>query len=787
MNAVPPSWSVALVDLLHRRARWFIAGLLAVTLGLGVFATRIKVDNSLQVWFVEGDPALEAYDHYKEVFGNDELVIIAATAPDGIYDAKYLTRVRAASHGLEKLPYVRRVESLAASLHATNEDGDIVVGPLLPEQGDVTPEDVATVKRRIAADPSFDGVLVGASDKVSLLIVEPRATDDFELKRKEVLDAIGAVVDRELRKDGGAAHLGGMGVVYEGLNQASLRDSGLFITLSYLILLGGLWVIFRRVVWVLLGGAIVGVSVMATLGIAGLLGRDMNMVTAIVPTLIMTVGILDLVHLLDAYDEGRLADPTASAAQILRGTVALTVVPCIINSITDTIGFASFVTAPVGAIRDLGWLVSIGLLILVIAVLIIGIPGLARWGGRSAKHAAAESVNEGRPVTRAVLALSRFAVGNRKAVLAATAVVVALSVVGMTRLRADTYTIGFLPEDHVVRRDHFAIERVFGQFMPYEFTVKTRGEQLITDPEVLRRIDATERAFEAHPKVDKTTGLVDIVKQVHRVYMDDPSAYAVPDKRAAVIQLLDTTYAQSDTAEDNLNALLDDRHEPHMTHITARSGWPNASEVAKVLNELEARAKGTGGAELEVKPAGYLPLYVRIITHITDAQISSALSAFVLVTIVMMLLLRSFKLGLLAMVPNLVPALMTLGMMGAVGIPLDLATVLIAGIVIGISVNDTSHIMFRFRVELAATPGDARGAVERMMTSTGRAVVLGSLTLIAGFGVLLGASVRSIFYFGLLTTITTIAALFADLIITPALLVSAAGRSDRAAPGSTTR
>jgi predicted RND superfamily exporter protein len=788
MSEAAPRWAARLVEILHRRGRWLIVGLLVVTLGIGAFASTIKVDNSLKVWFVEGDPALIAYDHYKDVFGNDEIIIVAATAPadakDGIYDAAYLTRVRAASQALEKLPRVRQVQSLAVSLHATNEQDDIVVGPLLPEHGDITADDVAAVKRRVAADPSFQGVIVGhasgaKADKVSLILVEPKSSPDYELTRKEIIDQVNAIVNTELKKDGGGSHLGGIGVVYEGLNQASLQDSGVFITLSYLILLAGLWFIFRRIAWVLIGAAIVSVAVAATLGLAGLFGRDMNMVTAIVPTMIMTIGILDMVHLVDAYDEGVAGG--IPRARILGTTVAMVVVPCIVNSATDVVGFASFVFAPVGAIRDLGWLVSAGLIILVIAVLIIGIPALGRYGGR--KGGITTEQIEKSWVTRGVLAMSRFAVRNKLAVLAVTVLLAGLSVLGMTRLQVDTYTIGFLPHDHVVRADHEAIEASFGQYVPLEFTAKvTRPDARITDPEALSRVDAIEREFEKNDAVGRTTGVVDIVKQVHRVYMDDEAAYSVPAKREAVTQLLDTTYAQTADAEDTLNALLDDRQEPRMTHMTSRSGLPSANTIAQTLRELQAAADKVDGDVVEVAPAGYLPLYVRITQNITDAQISSAGSAFLLVALIMMLLLRSVKLGLLAMVPNLLPAVMTLGVMGAVGIPLDLATVLIAGIVIGISVNDTSHIMFRFQQELSVTPGDPHGALERMMRGTGRAVVMGSLTLIAGFAVLLGASVQSVFYFGLLTTMTTIAALLADLIITPALVMLVTRpRADRTA------
>lgn len=771
-----PRWSVWLVELLHRRAVWMVTGLVALTCMIGWFAHDIGIDNSLRVWFLEGDPALESYDHYKATFGNDETIVVEVTAPDSIYEPGYLARVRTGAQALARLPRVKNVQSLATSLHATDADGELEVGTLLPASGEVTAADAANVRRRIEANPQYQGVLVSAmNDRASLILVEPRDSADYEASRKQLIDDVRAIATRDLAQGGSQIHLGGIGVVYQGLNDASMHDTTIYVTLSYLVLLFSLWVMFRRIVWVLIGGAIVSVAVLATMGIAGLAGRDMNMVTGMVPTLIMTVGILDLVHLVDAYEEGAAAG--LSKRQILRTTVALTVVPCIVNSGTDVIGFASFVTAPVGAIRDLGWLVSVGLTILLLAVLVIGIPSLARFGGRSklARERAAIPADRGL-LGRIVLGLTRLATRYQGRVLAAALVLFGLSAWGMTRLTVDTYTIGFLPANHLVRTDHEAIEKTFGPYVPLELTATAADGKSIYDPDVLGAIDRDERAFEGNPRVARVTGLPEIVTQSMKAYGADAR---IPDTRPGVVQILDLVYGQTQDGEDHLNALLDDREAPKVTHITARSGLPSANTIAAILTDLKTRAAPEAGL-VKIEPAGYLPLYVSITQNITNAQISSAVWAFLLVAIVMSLLLRSVKLGFLSMVPNVLPAVMTLAFMGITGIPLDLATVLIAGIVIGISVNDTSHIMFRFQHELKQTPEDPRGALERMMISTGRPVVMSSLTLIAGFAVLLGASVKSVYYFGLLTVVTTVTALFADLLVTPALLLWATKARSRA-------
>ncbi|HUH05622.1 MAG TPA: MMPL family transporter [Kofleriaceae bacterium] len=820
-----------LVGLLHARALVLMLLVGAIGLGVGVAAKNIAVDNSLDVWFVEGDPALEAYDRYKQSFGNDETIVVAIVDPKGVYRPSTLERIRKASDEIDALPGVRRVTSITKGLHVHGVDGGLMVEKLLGD-GPVTEIEAAAVKERVAMNPSFRGVIVTDSDTITLLLVDPKHSENFEKERAALIDRVTAISTRELTTgdSGLELHFGGIGVVYEGLNKASIRDSGIFITLSYLVIFIGLWVMFRRIVWVLVGAGIVTLANIATLGVAGLAGRDMNMVTAVLPTLIMTIGILDLVHLIDGFEQGAARGEGQTRRQLMVGSLSVVVITCVFNSITDMFGFLALTSAKMAAVRDLGWLAAVGLGFLALCVLVFGVPAIARWGGRGRRAA----VGDKSWLRKVVLALYGVARDRRGLVLAATLGLIALSAAGIARLDVDTYTIGFLSEDDPVRRDHHAIEQQFGPYIPLEMTVRTsadgcappsegsaaaaattappvaepstvEAEQTIVmgeddlvlrpvrqaqgqdareiepepdsaaapglkDPDVLARLDRLERSFEADPRVARATGLPEVVKRVNQIMNEErPEAYAVPEKPGVVAEEL-FNYGLEADGRDHLDDLVTPNYE--CTHVTSRTGLPTARGIQSIVEDLHARGRAAMGSTAEVEPAGYLPLYVRIIHHITDAQVRSFSISLFLVTLVMMLLLRSVRLGAIAMVPNLLPAAMTLGLMGWVGIRLDVATVLIAAIAIGISVNDTSHIMFRFRHELARTPGDPEDAVRRMLLHTGRAVVASSVILIAGFGVLLFASVKSVSYFGLLSSMTILSALLADLIITPALLLS---------------
>jgi predicted RND superfamily exporter protein len=293
------------------------------------------------------------------------------------------------------------------------------------------------------------------------------------------------------------------------------------------------------------------------------------------------------------------------------------------------------------------------------------------------------------------------------------------------------------------------------------------------EPELLRRLDRAERALEADPRIERVTGLPEVVTRLNEVVMDgDPDERRIPDSREAVAQQLLLYEGDPDAA---LDRLVDPYYQ--VGRVTGRVEMGTAREMQQVIDDVERTAAGELGDAAELRVAGYISLYVTIVDSIAVAQVRSFALAFALVVIVLMILLRSLRLGLVAMVPNLVPALSTLGLMGLAGIRLDVGTVLVASLAIGISVNDTTHLMFRYAAEHRATPVDPTGALERSLRGTGRAIFTSSIILMCGFAVLAFGSTNSIRLFGLLSAATVGFALVADLVLTPALLAAVYGRS----------
>jgi len=200
--------------------------------------------------------------------------------------------------------------------------------------------------------------------------------------------------------------------------------------------------------------------------------------------------------------------------------------------------------------------------------------------------------------------------------------------------------------------------------------------------------------------------------------------------------------------------------------MTSAKGW------AEIIGRLEGLAKEHLPKGTRVTPGGYLPLYVRMMDYVVDAQVTSFSLAYLLVFVLLGILFRSVVVAAIAMLPNLLPIFLTLGLMGIAGVRLDIATVTIAAVVIGIVVDDTIHFLHRFRHELTESGGDYEEAGRRTLATAGPALVGTSLILACGFAVMALASVKSIMFFGLLSAVAMLGALVADLLVLPALLVT---------------
>ncbi|HEV2149763.1 MAG TPA: MMPL family transporter [Longimicrobiaceae bacterium] len=696
---------LAALRAVSRRPRAALLLLALATLPLAAAAAGLKPDNSLSVWFVEDDPALLAYREFLREFGSDEAVAAAYPTPGGaLSPGERALQLRAAERlrAIEGVEEVLSPATLAASLP--------------PGEG--------------TADALRRAGVVSEDGETALLLVRMSARPDLDAVRGEILEQIREALAETVGVGGRGVHLAGNGVLYDALNRQTIRDSALYLGLAFVLMTALLWLTLRRAraVAVALAGPLAASG--ATLGIFALSGRPLTQVTAILPMLILVIGLTDAIHLVSHHYTERRAHPPAGEPErrerVARSMADLAV-PCLFTSVTTALGFLALSASRMPVVRDLGLFAAVGMVLVWVLTMVACTAGLALRD--------LPPPPESRGTDRALAALGRALPRRRGWVLAGSAAAAALLLAGVARMEVNTYTLELLPPGHEVREDSRWIEAHAGFYTPLEFVVRSTDGRPVLRPEVLDRLGEWRRRAERRPEVGRTFGAADLGER---------SVYLSRDGRTA--------------------------------RITAYVPMSSTQGFAATARALEREGREVLGEGVTIRAAGYLPLYLRIIDYVLESTLRGLALAAGVVFVVLGLLLRSLPLTAAAVPVNLFPVLLVFGVMGWSGIPLDIATATIGAIVLGIAVDDSIHFLFRYRGERRAGAAP-EAAVGTTLQTAGRGIVLSTVVLALGFAVLAASGSRSIAYFGILAALAVVGALVADLFLLPALLLGGSRRT----------
>lgn len=732
-----------------QRHRWVVLFLLVLS---AAFASRgalkVGVNNSLEIWFVEDDPQLQVYKRFQEEYGNDEVVVLALRHDEGVLTQQGMDHLHRLSQAVESVDGISEAYSLANARGLDRGDAGLDTSTLYRTDQPVSPE---LLRARVTRNPLLMGRLISSDTKTALVVAKMAATDEIDSVRDGVLEQLREAVS----KTNLPVRTAGMGVIYSALNELALQDSKLFIAASNLLIFIVLAALFRRIVPILVTLGVIALASLWLMGLYGAAGRSTNMVTMVLPTLMLIIGVSDCVHFLG---HAARSHQGIDREDHVRKSLAFMMWPCLMNSLTTAAGFASLAFAPMPVVRDLGLFAAVGVIGAFVAAF-LGCTIALTW------PQAEPRVGGSRRLLAGVRWLARMASKRPRRVLLGGLITLLFAGVGIARLTVDTYSIGFLKDSHPVAQDSEAIETDFGPYTPLEFLV-TLPETLQSDstPAVLRAIADWQDNMASTATVGWTQSYVDGLRRLAQISADGSTqAYRLPSDDTLLMQLM-KRYDPS--GDPGLPQLISD--DQSVLRVTAGIPMGSARAFEAQITELRALADFPEGTALDV--TGYLPLYVAMMEAVVDSQISSFALAFCIIFVMLALLFRSLSTAAFAVPANLLPVLVILGVMGATGIALDVATVTISAIVLGLVVDDTTQFLYRYRHELE-TASCVEEAVEKAIVGAGQAMAVTSLALGLGFLVLTLTAVKSIAFFGLLCTLALLFALLSDLLILPATLI----------------
>lgn len=785
----------------HHRIKVLL--LVLIVVGLAVTQLpKLELDTSNESFLHKKDPILLEYNQFREEFGQDEM-ILAMIEPSAVFDISFFEKLKAFHEDIENtVPYLDEVTSLINARHTQGKQDELVVEDLMEEWPE-TPVDVALIRKKVFSNPLFINSLISQDGKYTTVMVRTRSSGkalteedilsgfgDMDIPAEapssgkqdekpfltqeeiaEVVSAVDRVVKRHNRPDF-RIYYAGSPVVTHFLKVSMLKDIRKFMIFAIATITIILFLMFRRITGVILPLLVVIFSLVSTLGIMAFLGVPMKLPTQILPSFLIAVGIGDSVHILAVfYLRLRKKDTRKDALIYAVGHSGLAV---LMTTITTAAGLMSFSTAEVAPIAELGIFAGVGVILAMVYTLVLLPAAISLIPVRMKpleEETAEIDENGDAPncIDRILDGIAGFSVRYPVPILIVSFLIFSVSVLGMTRLEFSHYVLKWLPETSKVRQDTEMIDRHMRGSITMEAVIDTGRINGWYDPVRMKKLDTTTKYLETldfgHIFVGKALALSDIVKETHRALNENRDAYyQIPDNRQLIAQeLLLFENSGSDDMEDFTSSNFE------KARITIRAPFEDA---VKSLDLFHAAADhvNTMFSGDKVTITGMMSLFIRIVNNAIRSMAQSYVIAIIVITILMILLIGNIRIGLLSMIPNLFPIIFTMGIMGWFNLPLDLFTMMVGSIAIGLAVDDTIHFFHNFRRYLDET-GNPKEAVLHTLHTTGRAMLVTTLVLSAGFFVFIAAAMNNVVNFGLLTGITIIMALAADYFIAPALLI----------------
>lgn len=776
----------SVVGFSGRLARWavwapkgtlaFLFGM-ALILGSGVFF--LEIDPSTEKIFPKGHPAVLRFQRFRSVFGNDEFLLVAYRAKSKILTKEELLRLEALTRRIESLevrfkgrsgegawPMVRAVRSLTTIPTVKFEGFPPKPSLGLLYKGDIaglSEKELEESNRAVEGLPFTRPLFLSVDGYSTALIVEPNRTAELSEKEgeeltHEMVKSVRRIVDEDLRSKGFESYVAGSPVVKVDI-VSSLRKDLVIFTLPLLLLAGIVaFFVFRSFHGVLLPMMVISLTSLCLMGLMGLMGYEIRPMTALLPPLMLVVGVADSIHVLvELENEWSIRHGSRENAVIIAVTQVLP--PCFVTSLTTFIGFGSLVLSDIVPVAEFGAFAAFGT-VLAFFVTFLLMPSYWLLFGPKDLRSEGEALKVGAPRADG---LASF-VMKWSTVLAIVSVVLGLS--SMTKLKDISFNtdyVGFFGEDTDIRRGVAFIQKEFAGIGALELVIEG-PEGCVRDPEVIAAMWKVEREIEAFEEVDAAYSLADFLAFARRrVFKKE----GVPESRAE-LKVMERIFRQLSGEREEMRSYVSEKED--MARITARIKTMGSLDLIALLERVRGVVKTHFGErkDIKVEPTGTPVIFSETAQFMLDGQLRSFYWALLAITLVLIVSLRSLRLGLLSLIPNIFPIAVTFGSMSLLGIPLNSFNSMVASVAIGIAVDDTIHVLVGFK--RFRRDHEIDEALRETLSHTGAAVLSTSAMLACGFGILCLGSFKPTAHFGVLTCISIISAVIGDLFILPALL-----------------
>jgi len=742
------------------RYRVLILSVICLLILVSVYQVfRLRVDFSFEAIMLTDDEEATFFEEFKERFeeaGRDIIVLLqdeTLLGPEGIPVIRELTEA------LEQVDGVEEVLTVLNAPLVQGTDKGLQIESLDDRLSNSRLE-MARLRETALQNRILQRSFVSDDGRTLAIFVQLAPYIQTEKQKRPVVRAVTSVT---LSVVAGRfpVYFSGFPVIQEEYTNKGLREAWRFFILSAGILCVFLYFTFRSSLGLYIPQLTVITSVLFLLGFMSLCGQEIDLISNIIPSLLLVYGIADSIHLIHRYYEELSQGLSKREALIV--VVRRMGIACFMTSFTTAVGFFSLTTASIRIIKNFGLFAGIGIFFAYLATIVL-IPILLSFHptprGRLRKGIGQGAI--GRTLTQVARLNERFP----KTLISLGFLLFAGSAVLCTRVNMESFILEELAEDNPIVQANHILDKEMAGIFPYQIQIASGGEGGAFEPDFLTRVDQLESFVASQPWIRKTFSIVTLLKEMHQAMNGgDPAFYRVPETRELVAQYL-LLYSMSGDPED-LDVLV--TPDGAYVRLACQGIDMGTDSFFELKRRTEEKAATLFEPPVSYHVTGRSLLANRALNNIVRDMLVSILSAFGIIFVAVTILYRSVKAGLITTIPNIIPLVVTLGFMGLFGITLRVSTVVTFAICLGMAVDDTIHYLTRFREELDRT-GDYITSMNRTLQSAGRAIVLTTSMLIAGFLVFLSSDFKATHDFGLLSSVALTSSLLGSLLFLPAAL-----------------
>ena len=727
----------------------------------------IGVNNSNEMWFLEGDPTLLAHDKMRDLFGSTESLVVGIEArpkDKDLFNLETVKMIEEIHAMLEEHEVVEKVDSLARYQRTYNRGGVVATDYIFEdiENLDDNLDQLDTARIAMQDENLALDTLISKDFRHTRIIARTEyIVNGLDHKLKVVTDLRNFISEMGYLEKGYDIKFGGQPVLNERFTVISNSDAAWLNPTVAAIMMIVLGFVFRSLTGILAPWVVIGTAVTMMTGLQAYLGYNITPVNQALIPITMLLGMACTVHVMsEFYSLRTLSKHTAldASKELIKNLFK----PIFFTQFTTSIGFAALYITKLSPVREFSLLATI-LPMIIFILSMTSLPAALSFLNRLSP--ATKKAYDNDWLTRVTSSLPNFSYKNRFSILMVGLLFISVSFFSATYIKVDTNIFKFFKSDLKISEDLRYFDREFKGSSNIDMMLDSELEEGIKEPSFLTKLDALEAFLEKQEKSGKIVGYLDQLKQIRKAFSDNKKEfYKIPDSKPMTSQLL--LLFENSGPDDDLSDIKD--FDERFTRITLPTINMDASEYNQFLDDM-MQTINKDFPDLNVTPTGPMVMF-QAQNEYTDKGISqSFMLSLTFISVVLFIIFWSIKHGAIAVFPAVVPIVFAGGCFAMLGKDLNLGSLIVGAMTMGIAIDDCIHVVSRYK--LARSLGSSvEHSIKRAMTESGRAIITTSLALVIGFSTFLFARLVPMIDIGWLTTVIFTLALLGCLLFIPALL-----------------